>query len=767
MNRISFVLFLAASLPAFSAALDLSRAGIVIPAGVTGPERKAVTMLVEEVEKRSNIRWPVRESRSQAGTPCVEVNVSKDKGRAPEGYRIETVAGTSGCAVTITGNDSRGVLFGAGRLLRALRMSRERVLLPEPLRVTSAPKFPIRGHQLGYRSGNNTYDAWTVAMYEQYIRDLVAFGSNAIEMTAPGSSIDASPHFRMPPVRMVEEVSRLCLEYGLDLSIWYPADEKDYSDPATVERAVQSWEHLFARLPKLDAVFVPGGDPGHTRPKLLMPFLEKAAAALRRQHPKAQMWVSPQGLDDEWLEELYGILRTKPAWLTGIVHGPWVRVTTEQLRAAVPAQYPIRLYPDISHTMRCQYPMRDWDRAYALTYVREPIAPRPRAETGIFHAHEQSSVGFVTYSDGCNDDVNKIIWTALGWDPNANVADVLREYGRYLVGVETFGDGLLSLERNWEGPLAANAGVETTLLQFQSMERTAAPAMLLNWRFQQGLYRAYYDAYTRSRLLYESALEERAMEQLRNAPQVGSSAALSSAEDILMQAVTTRVAQDRRVRVRELAEALFQSIGMQLSVEKYKGSGWERGVTLDTLDEPLNDRRWLVEQFTEIRKLADEQDRLTRIVSLLDRTNPGPGGFYDDVGNPNQEPHVLKYDDISLQGFAIAKDGPLAWFDHATSWRDRPVRMRYTGLDPAAAYKVRVVYAGEAVNQEQGIRLLANDEIVVHPYVKKPLPVRPVEFDIPAEATRSGTLTLSWDREAPPSGRIRGAQVSEVWLIRK
>ncbi|MEN6534456.1 MAG: hypothetical protein ABFD89_12380, partial [Bryobacteraceae bacterium] len=209
MNRISFVLFLAASLPAFSAALDLSRAGIVIPAGVTGPERKAVTMLVEEVEKRSNIRWPVRESRSQAGTPCVEVNVSKDKGRAPEGYRIETVAGTSGCAVTITGNDSRGVLFGAGRLLRALRMSRERVLLPEPLRVTSAPKFPIRGHQLGYRSGNNTYDAWTVAMYEQYIRDLVAFGSNTIEMTAPGSSIDASPHFRMPPVRMVEEVSRL------------------------------------------------------------------------------------------------------------------------------------------------------------------------------------------------------------------------------------------------------------------------------------------------------------------------------------------------------------------------------------------------------------------------------------------------------------------------------------------------------------------------------------------------------------------------------
>jgi hypothetical protein len=80
---------------------------------------------------------------------------------------------------------------------------------------------------------------------------------------------------------------------------------------------------------------------------------------------------------------------------------------------------------------------------------------------------------------------------------------------------------------------------------------------------------------------------------------------------------------------------------------------------------------------------------------------------------------------------------------------------------------VRVVYAGELVSQDQGIRLMANGGIVVHPYMKKPLPVRPVEFDVPAEATRNGELTLEWDREPTPSGRSRGAQVAEVWLIRK
>ena len=94
------------------------------------------------------------------------------------------------------------------------------------------------------------------------------------------------------------------------------------------------------------------------------------------------------------------------------------------------------------------------------------------------------------------------------------MVDTLRQYSRYFIGdryADAFAQGLLALERNWRGPLAANAGVETTLLQFQAMEQAASPHDLKNWRFQQALYRAYYDAYVRSRLLYETALEEQAM----------------------------------------------------------------------------------------------------------------------------------------------------------------------------------------------------------------------------------------------------------------
>src|SRR5271157_3956262 len=42
-----------------SAMLDLSRAVVVTPEALTGPERKAVELLVEDVARRSGIRWKV------------------------------------------------------------------------------------------------------------------------------------------------------------------------------------------------------------------------------------------------------------------------------------------------------------------------------------------------------------------------------------------------------------------------------------------------------------------------------------------------------------------------------------------------------------------------------------------------------------------------------------------------------------------------------------------------------------------------------------
>jgi hypothetical protein len=127
------------------------------------------------------------------------------------------------------------------------------------------------------------------------------------------------------------------------------------------------------------------------------------------------------------------------------------------------------------------------------------------------------TIGFLTYSEGCNDDVNKFVWSSLGWDPGMRVMDALRDFAHYFVGhqfAEGFAHGLQSLETNWHGPAADNDGITVTLSQFQDLERAATPFLLQNWRFQQALYRAYYDAYVRSRLLEESARLQKARDVL-------------------------------------------------------------------------------------------------------------------------------------------------------------------------------------------------------------------------------------------------------------
>ncbi len=81
----------------------------------------------------------------------------------------------------------------------------------------------------------------------------------------------------------------------------------------------------------------------------------------------------------------------------------------------------------------------------------------------------------------------------LGWNPDARPIDTLRGFARYFVGDEwadEFAQGLLALERNWQGPLISNAGVETTLQIFRTMEEKASPQIKQNWRFQQARYRA-------------------------------------------------------------------------------------------------------------------------------------------------------------------------------------------------------------------------------------------------------------------------------------
>ena len=343
-----------------------------------------------------------------------------------------------------------------------------------------------------------------------------------------------SVHMKLPAIEMIAEQSRICKEYGLNVWMWYPNMGSDYTSPDSIRKELEERENVFSVLPRLDALFVPAGDPGELDPDVLFEWLGKVAVVLHKYHPNAKIWVSPQVFKPgkEWYSAFYKNVNKQYDWFGGIVYGPWIRTPLPEVKKLINPSIPIRLYPDITHSLSCQYPVPDWDLAFAMTLGRECINPRPEDEKYIHNLYAGLASGSISYSEGTNDDVNKFVWSGQDWDPSTPVIETLRDYARYFIGpdyTEGVAQGLMALEQNFRGPLLTNDQVERTFQQWQDMEKSAPDKVLGNPRFQSGLIRAYFDAYTQRRLIYETHLERQARNILEQAESKGSLNAISEA----------------------------------------------------------------------------------------------------------------------------------------------------------------------------------------------------------------------------------------------
>src|SRR5579862_8198038 len=97
--------------------IDLTHATVVSLAEPKGVQAKAIQMLVEEVERRTRVRWTVTRSLSGDTRPRIligmaaalqnTIDVNADsRWNAPEGYRVQADARVS--RVVVAGVDSRG-----------------------------------------------------------------------------------------------------------------------------------------------------------------------------------------------------------------------------------------------------------------------------------------------------------------------------------------------------------------------------------------------------------------------------------------------------------------------------------------------------------------------------------------------------------------------------------------------------------------------------------------------------------------------------------
>jgi len=546
--------------------VDLGVAMVVVrPGDLPNAEKAAATVLVEEVEKRSGIRletstnWPVGRaviaitSEPEGRVWGRDVPVRKGDNlpeRRAEGYRLCVDTANAACpTVWIIGADARGTLYGVGALLRNLDWAKGSVRVSSSLDIATAPASPIRGHQLGYRTAANSWDAWDVAQFDQYIRELAFFGINSVE-NIPFQDERVSPVMKVPRREMNRAMSAICERYGLDYWVWTPADF-DLKNEERRAKELDKHEELYKDCKELTGIFFPGGDPGDNPPELVFLFLEDLSKRLLPLHPKARIWLSMQGFTEEQVAYVFDYLaKTRLDWLGGLCEGP-SSPPIAVMRQHMPKECKLRMYPDITHNKLCQYPVQWWDQAYALTIGREGINPRPAQYAYIHNWFAPYCDGFISYSDGVHDDVNKTIWSAMGWDPARKVRDVVVEYARVFFDpavAEEAADGILALENNWRGALADNGAVEGTLRYWQELEKKA-PYLETAWRWQMCLLRAYYDAYIRRRLLNESNLEDEANAILMEAGKRGADTVMLDAMNVLSRAVTQPVAADLRARI--------------------------------------------------------------------------------------------------------------------------------------------------------------------------------------------------------------------------
>lgn len=777
--------------------ITLSGCTVKISVQETSLVRKVLQILQEETFRRTSLHLNEAQNQNQGSYIELRINcASADR----EGFLLEKIEN----GICITGGDERGLLYGVGFLLRKSELKTNSFVYIGPSEYRSSPRYAIRGQQLGYRPLNNTFEAWTPEQFDLYIREMALFGANSIEILPSGTDDDDikaalqqevhgtipenwKDHTGWPLMRhsfdeMLVALSDIIHSYGMDTWLWLPNMCHDYTKNKLVEKDLAERDKLFRMIPYLDNVFIPGGDPGELTPEQLFDWGDRLSKVLHSYHKNAGIWLSLQSFrqSDEWLSTFLKLALAKPAWLTGLVFSPWQRMTLAELHSKVGGQFPIRHYPDIGHSVNCQYPVPNWDTAFAMIHGREGFNPRPISHKQIHNLHAPFTVGSIGYSEGINDDVNKFIWLMQDWNPDSTAEETLCDYSRLFIDsakASVLADAFVQLEKNWIGPAISNTNIDNTFSLWEQMNSVLPEKAAGAYRFQMGYLRAIADYWIRKRLIHESDIEKAVMVKLREAKDV--SAAVKECKAILAVPHPDAKLSTLRKRMDELADSLFRSIKAQTSVVKYEALAWNRGAFMDTIDLPLNNRLWLENEFDKILRLTDPSEQIAKLKLVVSRKEVGDGEIYENFGVCGQtgrshtlngadfDPGQLKTPFITHalallhqtpEQRSVLGPVPLEWISNIHALYDTPLVLEYD-VDPKQKYTLALTYLSNMFGPAP-ISLTVNDTEVLHDNLIVTVKVMPYSVDIPESASRTGRLSFKW---TTPSG-YQGVNIAELWI---
>lgn len=724
----------------------------------TEEEIKAARLFSRELLRRTGRIFEISEN---AETPKFSFETN-EKSQDKDTYSVKQTDD----GITITATGIRGFIFGYSHFLRKTVFKNGKITLTENISGEYTPNKKLRGHQIGYNATPNSYDAWTKEQYYRYLLDMMAFGANICELTSDPGKEKINKLEKYDFEELNNSVSRFADELDLDISLWQPNRNSE-----TEGEALARHERVYKNMPRLNIVFPPGGDPGNLPVDEFFSRCEKINKILKKSHPDAELHPSAQAPHSiaSWGDDFVKAMNNG-ATADAVIYGPNHPFPIHELRKRISEKYPMRFYPDISHNLRCEYPVNflddDWHFAFANTLSRESVNPRPTEFRTLHRIFSPYTIGSVTYSEGAHDDLNKMVWGSLEFNPDNELRDIILDYARFFMygtDEEKLTDCIFAIEKSWYGAPEENISIDFAYKAMCELLNDY-PSLSGNWRFMLLYFRACCDKIVKMRRCFELKCCKSACFEAENGN-------IESAIEILRQPFSDDYTALRH-ELDIIAERLFNLIGMQLDVETYCAEGWERGATLETIDNNITDKAYLLDKLTYALTLSgDKRKHFTD--TLLSARKSKPNEIYYSValhGLNTLGVHQSGEYYMDIQGDCpYTKETPLPMamtkaFDHYS------FDAKFGGFSPDTDYALKVVYKSDKNDSIKHHKITANgvviydgvryggekDEFFDEAVLCKGF--ESAQYTLPKEIFINGTLELNI------SEPTKGFELCELWI---
>jgi hypothetical protein len=468
-----------------SAPLSLVENGVakavVVVSPTAGPlTRKAAELFTSRVERKTGAKLSVQSAIPQTGAAVVfETAAKSDVSVGDEGFQLKR----QGSTLRIVAREGRGMLYGAGKILRASRAGAGTFAADPPLGIDR----PAMSHRMLYLAIHveNYYEMQPASVImREIVEDLALWGANGVLVWFDQSQYNdpfdpKAANTAAARQRWEKEKEVLKRAQSLGLAPGYTMSDNDLyrnqvtpevlapgtkqwavfealacpSVPRGRELTLHNKENLARELAeagvKLQLACHFAYDTGGCRCERCNPWVltflklsRDVHETFRKYHPAIHSYMADWHFTDEEAGAAIDFFNTqKPEWLSGIYKDD--RHPADRF-AAVRKAYPVLTFLEVTE-------IGGWGTVGAN--------PFPKRLRNIFQdLRRTGQLGYVSYSEGIFDDFNKAAAIRLAWNPDTDLKQIASEYAGYhfnAQAAEPFAQMIDGMEDSWTNPMGS------------------------------------------------------------------------------------------------------------------------------------------------------------------------------------------------------------------------------------------------------------------------------------------------------------------------